>query len=644
MAIFEFSDSRLRKRTMALEREARNSPCLHALRLSCYIAIGYFWPLVLLVMCAIGTAVVLSLFMLAWDEVGVQGVFVWLVLLGATPFALYVLIGAMVQKSSALPGQRISPQDAPELFALIEQVRAASGSPMLQQVNLDHQSNARTVLRRRSGIWGRTRYSLVLGVPLMAALTPEHLRAVLAHEFGHTTGEGDRFAAWVNRVVRTWADMVQSQEGKPTVYGRLLGWFARWYVPWLLRSTLAVRKLHEYAADRASAAVVGPENAASALAALVWAEHRLGRSFIAGLWHETVQSELPPGDYMQRVIRFMATEVDPQWVTVWRAIELRRRGRVVDEHPALIERIIALDAAQVLQAPQDGYAADGVRATIAPEASALSLLGPCREKAICRANAMWKAQVIASWRNEHRIAVELAKEGEDQSDASPGAVADREWWDLQADLRYCDPIAALQLIREYLCRHPEHPEANYDMGRLLLAEEDDAGRAFLEAAIAGDSDWTFSALRLLLNYYRDAGRDQEADEVAARWRTYEAAVKSHRKHAGRLGRSERLLPHDLKPRQLRELWLCINRVPHISRAYLAMRGVRVISDKPVYVLAVEPGSLMQPIRPRVARAIAQSMPVPCTVVVLRWWKRRLRDRIEAVCPAPVFEDLQPPAG
>ena len=44
------------------------------------------------------------------------------------------------------------------------------------------------------------------------------------------------------------------------------------------------------------------------------------------------------------------------------------------------------------------------------------------------------------------------------------------------------PIVAPSLVQGFLACHPDHPEANFDMGRLLLTQQEDGGRAFLDRA------------------------------------------------------------------------------------------------------------------------------------------------------------------
>ena len=98
------------------------------------------------------------------------------------------MVRSLFVKIPAPAGRRVRREDAPELFAMIDEVIAASRAPRPHNVLLNWDFKCRVQQRPRFGWPGWTRDFLVLGVPLMAALTPEQFKAVLAHEFGHLRG------------------------------------------------------------------------------------------------------------------------------------------------------------------------------------------------------------------------------------------------------------------------------------------------------------------------------------------------------------------------------------------------------------------------------------------------------------------------
>ncbi|WP_285557097.1 M48 family metallopeptidase [Actinoplanes regularis] len=74
----------------------------------------------------------------------------------------------------------VTAEDVPELHRLVGQVAAETGAPVPDRIHLDFDANASAAV---VGL-RRTRV-LTLGVPLMLALRPQELVALIGHELGH---------------------------------------------------------------------------------------------------------------------------------------------------------------------------------------------------------------------------------------------------------------------------------------------------------------------------------------------------------------------------------------------------------------------------------------------------------------------------
>ncbi|MEU6224068.1 M48 family metalloprotease [Streptomyces sp. NPDC047042] len=98
----------------------------------------------------------------------------FLLLLG---FALRPRLGRLPKEEDN--GVVLRRPDAPELFALIDEIAEASGTRGVNAVAVDASINASV---RTYGLRGRL---LTLGLPLWESLTPEHRIALLGHELGH---------------------------------------------------------------------------------------------------------------------------------------------------------------------------------------------------------------------------------------------------------------------------------------------------------------------------------------------------------------------------------------------------------------------------------------------------------------------------
>jgi Zn-dependent protease with chaperone function len=111
----------------------------------------------------------------------------------------------------------------------------------------------------RLGLLGTSDF-LLLGLPVMQALSKQDLVAVLAHESGHLSGNHGRFSGWVYRVVRSYVRVLETT-GSNKILEKLLDW----YVPRLDALSFPLRRQNEYEADAVSAEVVGKQRAGQAL-------------------------------------------------------------------------------------------------------------------------------------------------------------------------------------------------------------------------------------------------------------------------------------------------------------------------------------------------------------------------------------------
>ena len=107
----------------------------------------------------------------------------------------------------------LRPEDEPTLFAFVNRICEAVGSPLPKRIDIDLQVNASASYRR--GLVSLIGNDLVLtiGLPLVAGMTVEQFAGVLAHEFGHfTQGAGMGFGALINRINGWFARVVWQRD------------------------------------------------------------------------------------------------------------------------------------------------------------------------------------------------------------------------------------------------------------------------------------------------------------------------------------------------------------------------------------------------------------------------------------------------
>ncbi|HEY6595866.1 MAG TPA: M48 family metallopeptidase [Asanoa sp.] len=163
-------------------------------------------------------------------------------------------------KPQPMPGLVLTEHRAPQLWAEVRGLARAVGTRVPDEIRLVGDVNAAvsenaTLLGLRSG-----RRLLYVGMPLAQALTVSQLRAVLAHELGHYSGQHTRLGPLTYRGRATMAATI-GRVGPTSLTGRFLLGYA-WFYQLV---SAAVSRRQEIEADKSAVRVAGKWATASAL-------------------------------------------------------------------------------------------------------------------------------------------------------------------------------------------------------------------------------------------------------------------------------------------------------------------------------------------------------------------------------------------
>lgn len=202
------------------------------------------------------------------------------ILLSMTFVAFIVVVPAVFVSArpslDELPGIAVTAEEQPALWARARELASAAGTEPPDEIRIDHKANA-SVSQDAAllGLVPRTR-RLFLGAPLLLALSPAQLDAVLAHEFGHYSNHDTRLLPIVNRgrisVLRAVdAAAGRPREGSGAATGRALpGRYLIYrlfsaYAERYLAVTRSISRRQEFHADAISARVAGSQATIAAL-------------------------------------------------------------------------------------------------------------------------------------------------------------------------------------------------------------------------------------------------------------------------------------------------------------------------------------------------------------------------------------------
>ena len=138
------------------------------------------------------------------------------------------------------------------MYAEIDALRKQLKAIKIHEIILTDEFNAGIMQTPRLGVFGWYKNTLILGLQLLLALSPEQARAVLAHEFGHLSGNHSRLNGWIYRARTSWYRVMDA-------FDRTGGWgtgpmrkFFDWYAPYFNAYSFALARANEAAPDVAS--------------------------------------------------------------------------------------------------------------------------------------------------------------------------------------------------------------------------------------------------------------------------------------------------------------------------------------------------------------------------------------------------------
>lgn len=566
-----------------VERRYRDRPLALKCKVALLLALGYgffmLWagPLIALAVVFFATSMQVPL------EVGVimMAIGVVLMLVGAFQFLPIVWT-----KWEPPVGVVLSRQRCPEFFERLDELRRAARAKHFQRVYLSYEFNACIVTAPRFGIFGWTTTDLVLGLPLLEALSAPEFEAVLMHEFAHYSAKHGRFTAWIYRVRLYWLRVVekfQNQRDPQRHVGWLLDKWLSWYWQRFHAHAFVLSRGNEYEADREAAAWSGHRVASETLWVVECQALRVGEKFWERVWSQANSSAEPPRGVMRVLHEFLASNPDPEDASRWQREAVLRLTDNANTHPSLKDRVAAL-----------GDSVEDIARLGFPRSPAQSAAATWFEDQLAElreeVDAVWIKEVSENWRSRHgRLAAQHRQlEKLDQTPvASRGNLAETLWAKATAQFDTHDDAGAEQTLRQLLAEHPQYWRGNLALGRTLLNRGSDEGVEYLWRILdEEENDLIPDACEALSQFHQGAGRSDLVTEVHRRLSRYQSAVAAANQERMKVLPTDTFLPHDLEPSVLNEVISKLTAISDLDSAYLVRKQLRHFTQQPLFVLCV----------------------------------------------------------
>ena len=559
-----------------LESEAKRNPGGYKTRVVLMALLGNaYLGIMLLVITALLLAAIVSIAWLKGAGVKIAfvvGVFLWMV------------VKALWIRLEPPHGSEVTARDAPELFAMIEELRRALRAPRFHHVLVTDDFNAGVVQAPRLGLFGWCRNYLLIGLPLAKALTVEQFKAVLAHEFGHLARGHSRLSNWIYSQRLRWSRLMAVLDHAESAGRFLFRPFLRWYAPYFNAYSYPLARANEFEADATSARLVSRRCAAEALTAVNVVGSYLEERYWPQIHRRADELPQPAFAPYSGMGARVAAEIDPASVQNWLAQALARKTTVEDTHPCLTERLQALEEKPVLALPAAGAAAD-------------RLLGATLERITREFDQRWHDGILPSWQERHREVQEARNRlaALDAKHASGEELTLQEAYDraLLTESPGGDADGCIAQLRALHERAGDDPVLHYTLGVRLLARDDESGIALLKRAMQKNPRDIVRCCEALRDYCWRKERKDEAHEWHRRMverAELEAAANAERDQVRTREKFER---HGLEPQILAALQAQVRSVPRLRKAYLVRKRVKHMPERVCYVFGYTIGTFFR---------------------------------------------------
>ena len=496
-------------------------------------------------------------------------------------FAIWTIARALWVRFDPPQGYVLTKKEYPELFSVIDELTDQLDALKIHKVILDRNLNAAVVQHPRLGIFGWDENTLIVGLQLLLTLSEEEMRSVLAHEFGHLSGNHSRFSGWIYRVRMSWQRMMEAFEHQNSFGAGLMRKFFNWYAPQFSAYSFALARKNEYEADAIAAELTSPEIATKALVNVHATAPYIDTSYWQNYFLQADEKSEPnhaPFEGLKDFIRdnpLARTEMIERIKS-----EMQEKTHYADTHPSLKDRVDALGA--LPQRPESPT-----------KNAAESWLGERYQVIMNDFDKEWLAENAEEWKNRYEYVTNakdkliVFAQQEADNDGVTGFTDGDLWHYAYWNNEFQTSEQSLPLFQEYQKRYPKDVDAAYYIGVIKLNAGDDVGLEQLKIA-RESANLIEQATKIGYAFLMEAKREEEAET----W--WDESITRNEQHVEAQHERDNLSEKDtyksaeLSEEQKVTFKKLISDHPKISKAWIVEKVLTHYPEHPVYVIVFKP--------------------------------------------------------
>jgi len=496
-------------------------------------------------------------------------------------------------------GVQLTEKEAPRLFRMLAEMSRSLDAPVVDTVVVSPARHLEIlrVPRGAAGVFGHADTVLLAGLPVLEELSPQHLRALLAHEMAHQATYNRRFGGHLLdlrrrlNALRAAAEASALERGywsrlpDEALTGILNGLLQR-----LAPAAFPAVRQHECEADAIAASIAGREFSAAGILRERIAGHVLTQQFREDCLRLAETSPEPPPDLFERRAMAASGEFREAQIHGWLRAELEHKDNLAESHPPLWDRMRLL-----------GYRLEGMddfRALLENlqphrelgETAARFFLGESVETLRAAFFREWMQIQARDWRmrfDTYERLRSLAMEWETGCAAQfddPKAL-----WQIAVAIGNTRSWrAALPVAQRILEIQPGHGDANLLAGQLLIEEGNRAGLESLERAMAADPGAIPAACAAAGRFLEARGEQEAAAGYRIRAEVRHKAEQAIAEERSQVRATDTFSAPGCPAAMVGALRRAVeSHASHVRAAYVMRKQVDGGDRKPLYVLGIE---------------------------------------------------------
>jgi len=549
---------------VSLVDKADAEPEVFARKLNRLCYLGNIYVLLLLALIFLSIVGIIMIGVFADVNMGGFGIFV-AALIGTA----YVLIKSFYIKNELPEMPRISRNEYPLLFRMIDEASAGTSSKRMDMVYLSPDA---TCAVTRIPIGFKSHDLMCIGLYVLEILNQDELRSVFFHEFAHISNKDTKTGQKATKNLVRWQNIATAIERKGFIPKILLGKFAEYYTTRLSMHLAAISKQREYLADKVAVEHTSPDVFAAAQAKLEIMNLFIIEPNESGSL-DIRSSEAPPENYFNQLFSAFYKDYEKK-KTDWISQIKKRMSTKYDSHPTFADRIKAIGI-------------DDFSAQLSFEKGNSDYQNEINE-IIDKMNGIWAADMAEEWDNVR----ESYTKSQDVIDSFT------ETEDAEKLLEYGMALEnigendkALTVYDKILDSNPNNAGALFRKGQILLSWKNDEGLELIKRTVDLDNDFIENGLTLIGNYLVANGMADKKDELKE-WAIEKSDIHTKKQdEIDNLYPTDRFLPCDLSDETVEKVKEILLAFKSVTAAYLVKKELKH-TDANYYVLAIMQNPLL----------------------------------------------------